>query len=186
MTLIPTSAILNTAISLVHLLSFILSLVSLSFALIHLSIGTRGLFRCLFFPAQTIFGNVFFFSTIWLQVCTDSTLGVQKRGGGSWWWRKREKRTKGKVKPVSQSPFCSAVSGEETSARLTLSHKRTHTQSNTHLTSPRGRFLPHRCPELSKQQGKMKREKASKRKGNGAYGTSSLILIWSRISRILE
>jgi len=81
-TLIPTSAILNIAISLVHLLSFILSLLSLSFALFHLSIVTRGLFRCLFFPAQTIFGNVFFFSlslsAIGLQVCTDSTLGVQK------------------------------------------------------------------------------------------------------------
>lgn len=100
-----------------------------------------------------------FFSTIWLQVCTDSTLGVQKRGWGSWWWRKREKRTKGKVKPVSQSPFCSAVSGEETSARLTLSHKHTHTQSNTHLTSPRGRFLPHRCPELSKNNKERWREK---------------------------
>jgi len=84
-TLIPTSATLNIAISLVHLLSFILSLLSLSFALFHLSIVTRGLFRCLFFPAQTIFGNVFLslslslsLSAIGLQVCTDSTLGVQK------------------------------------------------------------------------------------------------------------
>lgn len=175
-TLIPTSAILNIAISLVRLLSFLLSLVSLSFALFHLSIVTRGLFRCLFFPAQTIFGNVFFFSTIRLQVCTDSTLGVQKGEEGVDDGEREKKRTKGKVKPVSQSPFCSAVSGEETSARLTLSHKHTHSQSNAHLTSPRGRFLPHRCPELSKQQGKMKRERESKRKGNGAYGTVSRIL----------
>lgn len=118
----------------------------------------------------------FFFSTIWLQVCTDSTLGVQKGEEGVDDGEIEKKRTKGKVKPVSQSPFCSAVSGEETSARLTLSHKHTHSQSNAHLTSPRGRFLPHRCPELSKQQGKMKRERESKRKGNGAYGTVSRIL----------
>lgn len=121
----------------------------------------QGAVQVFVFPSPDyLWKCFFFFSTIWLQVCTDSTLGVQKRGGGSWWWRKGEKRTKGKVKPVSQSPFCSAVSGEETSARLTLSHKHTHTQSNTHLTSPRGRFLPHRCPELSKQQGKIKRKKS--------------------------
>ncbi len=138
----------------VHLLPLILSLVSLSLLLLFICPlapgGCSGV--CFSQPRLYSLDMFSFFSTIWLQVCTDSTSGVQKGAG----WRgelireKRKKRTKGKVKPVSQSPFCSAVSGEETSARLTLSHKHTHTQSNTHLASPRGRVLPHRCPELSK------------------------------------
>lgn len=136
----------------VHLLPLIQSLVSLSLPLIHLSTGTRGLFRCLFFPAQTIFFGYVFSPLSGCRSAQTQPQGFRKGqgGGGSWWERKRKKRTKGKVKPVSQSPFCSAVSGEETSARLTLSHKHTHTQSNTHLASPRGRVLPHRCPELLK------------------------------------
>lgn len=141
-TLIPTSAILNIAISLVHLLSFILSGISLfcSFSFVH---RHQGAIQVFVFPSPDYLWKRFFFFTIWLQVCTDSTLGVQKGEEGVDDGEREKKRTKGKVKPVSQSPFCSAVSGEETSARLTLSHKHTHSQSNAHLTSPRGRFLPH-------------------------------------------